>query len=332
VNLAGAEGKPIVVRPVPGARATIDGGLNIVAGTAWLWIRDLEIMVSEEERTTKVAGSSAPDLPRPWGGLEILGGSHCKYINLVIHDNNQGCGFWKPATDSEIYGCLIYNNGWVGPDRGHGHCIYTQNKDGVKTIADNILCIKYPGTYSFHAYGSARADVDNYLIEGNIAFGDGPFLVGGGKPSHNIRVLGNYLYAVGMQIGYDAPENEDCEIRDNTIVNGGLSINKYKKAVNENNLILAGGAARPKGALVALRPNKYDDHRANLVIYNWDKAPTVSVNTAGFLKDGEKFKLMDPKDFFGKPLSEGVCQAGKLTAPMTRGDQVAEFAAFVVLK
>jgi len=333
VRLTGAEGSPIVVRPVPGARVTIDGGLRIDNGTAWLWIRDLEIMVSEKERTTKVAGSNAADVPRPWGGLEIVGASHhCKYINLVIHDNNQGCGFWKPATDSEVYGCLIYDNGWIGPDRGHGHCIYSQNLDGIKTIADNILCTKFAGTYAMHAYGSARADVDNYLFEGNIAFDSGPFLVGGGKPSHNIRVLTNFLYNTGMLIGYNAPENEDCEIRGNTIVNGSLSITRYKQAVSEDNLVLGAGAARPHGALAVLRPNKYDVRRANLVIFNWKRAPAIDVAGAGFIKDGEKFRLMDPKDFFGKPIFEGVCRGGKMTVPMKKEKKAGEFAVFVVLK
>ena len=330
VHLAGAEGKPVVVRPVAGARVTIDGGLHIVSGTSWLWIRDLEILVSEKERDCKISGSDpSAGLARPWGGLEIVGTSdHCKYINLIIHDNNQGCGFWRPATDSEIYGCIFYDNGWTAPDRGHGHCIYTQNADGLKTISDNILLTKYPGTYSMHAYGSPGADVDNYLFEGNIAYNSGPFLIGSGKPSHHIRVFTNFLYNVNLRLGYNAPENEDCEVRGNTIVKGGLSIDKFKKVVNENNLTLGADSTPPKNAIATFRPNKYDPRRANLAIYSRSRSSTIDVPGGSFIKDGEKYKLMDPKDFFGKPVYEGVCRRGKLAIPMKDQD----FAAFVVLK
>ena len=57
--------------------------------------------------------------------------------------------------------------------------------------------------------GSSRAYVDNYLLSGNICYDAGPFLVGGGRPSHNIRVLDNYLYNINMQIGYAAGATMD---------------------------------------------------------------------------------------------------------------------------
>ncbi|HUT36370.1 MAG TPA: hypothetical protein VNE39_22980 [Planctomycetota bacterium] len=328
VRLVGTEEQPVHVRPTPGARATIDGGLAVQAPSAHVWIRDLEIMVSEPNPEKIETGGSHPkDFDRPWGGLNMFGGKNCKYIHLAIHDCRQGISCWKSETDCEIYGCVIYNNGWLAPDRGHGHCIYTQNKDGIKTIANCILTCRYNGTYTMHAYGSSRADVDNYLITVNIAYGLGTFLVGGGKPSHNIRVLGNYLHNVSMQIGYNAPENEDCEVRDNVIVNGGLSINKYKKAVNEGNLVLAKGAKRPAGAKAVLIPSKHNPARAHLAIYNWDGATEVQVPVAPFLKPGDAFRLYDPKDLFGKPVLEGKCGGENISVPVS-----GEFAAFVIFK
>lgn len=308
VKLAGAEGKPIHVRAQAGCRATLDGGLTVVSPSTYLWIRDLEILVSENftiSRTIKQTGSSPGDYGRLWGGLNIHTGQGCKYINLVIHDNAQGISFWSGATDSEVYGTIIYDNGWKAPDRGHGHAIYTQNQNGVKTISDCIMTGGFG--FTMHAYGSSRAYVDNYLIEGNIAYDAGPFLIGGGRPSYGIRALDNLLYNVPMQIGYAAPHNEDCEVRGNLIVGGGLTINKYKKVAKENNLVLGRDDPRPKDAArVVLRPNRYDTARANLAVLNWGKKPEVEVSLGTFLKPGDRYRLLNPRDFYGRPSASGV--------------------------
>jgi hypothetical protein len=347
VRLVGTEENPIHVRPFPGERATIDGGMYILSPTAYLWMWELEFIVSEPNPVDPVEPGSHPEtFTRPHGGVDIRGSRECKFINLVIHHCRGGFGFWSDDINSKIHGCIIYDNGWWGADRGHGHAIYTQNKEGIKIISDCIMTGGY--SYTMHAYGSSRAYVDNFLIEGNIAYDGGPFLVGGGRPSKNIRVLNNYLYNVGMRIGYDAPHNEDCTIHDNVITNLGLEIKNYREGDVRNNLIVNGDIRainsdnvvkeenqvvttndlQSKGHLVVLRPNKYDLNRANLVIYNWDRALTVQIDISSFLKNGEKYALKDPKHFFGDPVHWGVCEKGKIMIPMFRK----EFAAFVMLK
>lgn len=328
VRLAAAAEKPIHIRPLPGSRVRIDGGLTVQSPSAHVWIRDLEIFVSEPVPEKPISPGSHPeDLKRPWGGLHMHGGKNCKYINLIIHNCNQGISCWKGEIAPEIYGCIIYGNGWLGTDRGHGHCIYTQNDQGVKVISNCIMSCRYDGTYTMHAYGSSRAYVNNYLVQKNICYNKGPFLIGGGKPSQNIRVIGNYLYNVDMRIGYNAPYNENCRIRDNVIVNGGLNIVRYKQAVEKDNLIVAKGQKRPEGVKVVLLPNRFESNRAHLVIYNWEKADKVEVQAAPFLKNGDTFRLMDPQDFFGNPVVQGKCRGNVINVPVK-----GEFAVFVVLR
>jgi hypothetical protein len=315
VRLVGTAEKPVCVRPAPGQRVRTDGGLAVQSPSAYVWMRDLEIFVSEPVPEKPVsAGSSPADLKRPWGGLHMHGGSHCKYINLVNHHCNQGISCWKGETDAEIYGCIIYGNGWVGVDRGHGHCIYTQNDEGVKTISNCIMTCPHDGSYTVHAYGSERAYVNNYLLTENICYGRGPFLVGGGRPSHGIRVCRNYLYGVDMRLGYDAPYNEDCEVRDNVIARGWLEITDYRKVVQEGNLTVVGND-RPTGARAVLLPNRYDASRAHLAIYNWDRAEAVDVEVGGFLRDGEAAVLLDPVNPFGDPVATAVCRNGRIRVP-----------------
>jgi len=325
VRLAGSAEKPIYVQPAAGQRARIDGGLAVQGPSTHVWIRDLEILVSEPLPEKPVSGGSSPsDLKRPWGGLHLHGGKDCKYINLVIHNCNQGISCWTGETNCEIYGCLIYDNGWLAVDRGHGHCIYTQNDEGVKTISNCIMTCRFGGSYTMHAYGSARAYVNNYLATENICFAPGPFLIGGGRPSRGIRVHRNFLYDIDMRIGYGAPDNEDCDIRDNVIVNGRLEIDRYRNAVQENNLILAKNDVRPVPAKAVLLPNKYDPSRAHLVLYNWAKAEAVDVDAGSFAEDGATIELLDPKDPFGKPVATAVRRSGAIRVPV-RG----EFAVFL---
>jgi hypothetical protein len=330
VRLTGREDKPIQVRAARGERAAIDGGLTVSDPSAWLWIRDLEILVSENltrSRRFEEPGSHPKSYDRPHGGLNVYGGQGLKFINLVIHDNAQGVSLWSGATDAELHGCIITDNGWDAPDRGHGHAIYTQNEKGVKTISDCIMTGGY--SYTMHAYGSSRAFVDHYRVEGNICYDGGPFLIGGGRPSQGIRVLNNFLYNVSMQLGYSAPHNEDCEVRGNVIVNGGLSINKYKRVVNEDNLVLAKGAARAADAAarVEIRPNRYDPDRFHVVVFNWAQSSSVALDLGGRLKAGESYRLLNPRDVFGKPVAAGVYDGKAVSVPVK-----GEFAAFVLVK
>jgi len=189
------------------------------------------------------------------------------------------------------------------------------------------MTCRYNGTYTMHAYGSERAYVNNFLVEDSIFYEKGPFLIGGGRPSKDIRVFRNYLHNVSMRIGYNAPHNENCDVRDNIIVNGDLNFIRYKDVKAEGNLVVKKGQKRPGGAKAVLLPNRFDRNRAHLVIYNWDKAETVEVSAKGFLKNGETFRLMDPKDMFGRGVMQGECDAERIRIPVKD-----EFAVFVVLK
>jgi len=319
VRLQGTEEKPIHVRAMPGHRVTVDGGLSVVAPSDYLWIWDVEILVSENftmSREINEPGSHPQSYGRPWGGLNIHAGKGCKYINLVIHDNAQGVSFWRGATDSELYGCIIYDNGWKAPDRGHGHAIYTQNELGVKTIADCIMTGGYG--YTMHAYGSENAYVDHYLVVGNIAYDGGTFLIGGGRPSKGIRVHDNILYNVSLQLGYSAPYNEDCEVLNNLIIYGGLAINRFRSVREEGNVIVPRGTkSAPPTPQVFVRPNLYDPNRGHVVVINWSKSTEVEIPLGKLAKRGYRYGLYDPRHLFDPPALEGRIDGDTIRVPLS---------------
>lgn len=234
--LTGSEGKPVTVRQYPGERATIDGNLRIEG--AWAIYRDFEVTISDPDRT-KVRPS----------GIDMFA-PNSKLINLVIHDTGNGIGFWSPAINSEVYGCILYRNGWEGPtdNRGHGHGIYAQNAEGRKVIADNI---------SFENYSTAmkafaeKGDVRNITFEGNVGFNSGSsaipreaydriqnFIVGAAiNRAGGIVVKDNVFWhpkdAKGQVafFGYSSDGNDDISVTGNYFLGNGvlaLAFNRWQ--------------------------------------------------------------------------------------------------------
>lgn len=342
-NISGTQDQPIHIRPMkvendqqfrPGhpGRVTIDGGMSL-SKCNYLWLWDLEFTISESSqwsRRIEERGSHPkPDLDQPQGGISIISGTGCKFINLIVHDNNgTGVGFWKFAYDAELHGNLISRNGWMAPDRAHGPGLYTQNFEQLKFVTDNIFIGNYSTT--IQAYGSSKVEASKYRFIGNIMFA--PFkpgrrarmLIGGGKPSKDIVYTHNIAYNTPVTIGYTAPYNEDCIVTDNLIVNAGLSISKYKQVTNENNTILAAKAPRPEVETVVLRPNLYDTNRANLAILNWNRASELAVDVSSFLKPNDTYQIVNTLDYYGKPVAEGVYDGQKLTIPFLANDDTGE--------
>lgn len=256
-SLKGAEGKPITIRPVSGARVTIDcrprdkhdDGQFYVRGD-WLVIRDLEFTCSNPSRVTGTAGSGPADMRR--GGISSHG-SHNAMVNLVIHDTN-GAGFWgddKTGEGGEFHGCVIYNNGWMGPDRGHGHALYAQNGLGTKRITDNIMFNQF--SHGLHCYGSSKAFLRGFHIEGNVGFQNGSlvkpeqrepdFLVGGGTPVDRVVFVNNFNYGGGsVRLGYNwGPANKAVEVRDNYLA-GGVNLHFLDRITFTGNTVINPGS------------------------------------------------------------------------------------------
>ena len=128
-------------------------------------------------------------------------GPRTKFINMIVHDGEQGFGFWNPAVDAELYGNLIYNVGFDSDDRGHGHSIYVQNTSGTKRIVDNILFNGF--SFGIHAY-TEGGGIDYVHMKGNTIFNHGVLsaasgakanlYMGGGDDADFPVIQDNYLY------------------------------------------------------------------------------------------------------------------------------------------
>jgi hypothetical protein len=277
--LKGEPDRPIIVRAMPGERVTIDtgaatSGAGIVARGSDCWYWGIEIMSSEPNRKSSQKGPWPTDLKRVPG--LIVEGPRTKFINMVIHDTAGGYGFWTPAEDSEIYGNLIYYNGWSAPDRGHGHGIYSQNRAGSKLIEDNISFSNFG--MGIRAYGSAKAFANNIRFVGNVSFNAGVlegsrwanFFVTVGKGAEDILFDSNYSYhrprdnEGGSSLGWAFSGTEKNVIaRNNHWIGGNPAIEVW----NWNDVTFEGNVAYSDSDLVLLLNHHPDQYRSK---YHWD--------------------------------------------------------------
>lgn len=348
IKLKGEKARPITIQAAPGQRAIIDGGLTDKDGLcAHVRIRDLEILVSEnlERAGTSTQKTSWPtDLKRPAGGVNLFTADDVKVINNVIHHNSVGVSMWGPVSgNSEVYGNLIYENGWIGPDRHHGHGIYMQNSSvDWKYVVENVIFNNFD--LNVQIYGSPRATIAQIAVARNVVYSgdnteDGRLLIGGYAPFRRVKALDNVLYRAALQVGYDHKGGDDAVVKGNTVWKSDVYIesinNNITKLSAANNLAWpANRAAAIDGSPVAvtkpritLRPNAYDKNRALLSILNFGGAATVDVDFAGFLRVGDSFELRAPHDFYGAARFVGTYD-GKPIALRLRDD----FAAFIVLR
>jgi hypothetical protein len=293
---------PVIIRAYPGERVVLDSGvgrkrstITVMGQHTWFW--GLEFTNSEAVRITQNEGSSPDDIQ--FGSGMNIGSSNAeeagvgvRLINSVIHNMTSGVGMWRYAVDAEVYGCIIYNNGWQGPDRGHGHGIYTQNQVGTKRIVDNIIFNQFG--YGIHAYGSVDAFLDGFHVEGNILFNNGALgrygtepgaapqpniLIGGGAPASRAVVTNNMTYSSfdfreNIELDYADTTNRDIAVTDNYAVGGSpvLALGPWEEARVTGNTLYG------QSTLVNLPlPETHDPAR-----YTWNNNTYYSAQTTPF--------------------------------------------------
>jgi hypothetical protein len=340
--LVGTAAAPIIVRQYPGERATIDANtslrttpaLTVQGSDTWFW--GFEVTDSNPVRI--VTGGYNP--PRSTSVWVIA--PRIKLINMVIHDGEQGVGFFMAAVEGELYGNLIYNVGFDSDNRGHGHSMYVQNGDGTKRIVDNIMLNGF--SFGIHAYTSAGR-LDNIQMVGNTIFNHGIlsldgakanlYMGGGDEPDFPLIENNNLYYSPFTSGGRNIDIKPACingTIRGNYAAGGtAMAIYCYTTTVTGN--FFAGRrysypespypsntylATRPTDLRVVVRPNRYEPGRANITIFNWALQRDVQVDLSGAgLPVGAAFEIRDAQNFFGTPVVSGTYNGSPVTIPMT---------------
>jgi hypothetical protein len=73
----------------------------------------------------------------------------------------------------------------------------------------------------------------------------------------------------------------------------------------------------PTGLWTFVEPNQYEPGRANIAIYNWSLAPTVSVDVSSAITIGTRYEVLDAQNYYGAPVASGTYAGAPITIPMT---------------
>ena len=310
-SLAGTSASPIIVRALPGERATLDGALTVLGQHTWVW--GLEIFQSTPVATSEI-------------GINAFGVG-TRLINNIVHDvGMSGIGFWWNTGESEAYGNIVYNNG-THDNLDHG--IYFNNKGpGVKTLRDNIVFNNW--AYGLHGYSSTPGELSDITLDGNVAFGGhglgayvSPDLMVGGSPVQRLEVINQRTYKpdgyTSTDLGYAGGSATNGSV---TVANGyfvgspGLQLNRWKSVNQSGNINLSYGSPPQTRTIITVRPNAYEPGRAHIVVYNWSEAATVTVDLSSVLIRGQPFTIHNVCNLFGSPAATGTYTGGNVTLSM----------------
>jgi hypothetical protein len=230
-NLQGSTTAPVTVSPYAGERVIIDGH-NPNPDTPWsalvirgsdTWFYGLEVIDSQPYRFYPVPGYATNT-----GDGVTIHAPRTKVINFIVHDNTgDGFGLWSDSPGSEVYGSLVFNNGfWQNDGAGNAswyggwmHGMYAQNQ-GATTSINNSLFFHNFGL-GIAPHGTPSSYLDNLNIEGNVSFENGSLTMnpqgpGGGNLNYgrnfwwnnccpmtnvaqNPRIVDNHFYYTDQQ-------------------------------------------------------------------------------------------------------------------------------------
>jgi hypothetical protein len=338
-TVEGQPDRPIIFRAQPGERATLDGVVNspvtvltIRGANVWFW--GIEVTNSNPRRWTNSTGSNPPD--RRGLGVEIYAAG-ARLINSVVHDTGTGIGVWKTALGAEVYGNIVYYNGWRAPDRAHGHGLYVQNELDTLRLVDNVIFNQFVA--GIQAYGSAAAFLNNIHIEGNTVFSNGSLamevfyerniLVGGDRRAERPTLLNNATYHpprkgganhVGYNAGCISPTLEgnyfvggqalvftncsDINMTGNTLL--GAFEDRLPSKFPDNTYL----TEPPDTEHVIVRPNRYEPGRAYVTVYNWPRRQWIDVDLRGVMQTGARYEVRNVQTFWDSPVGGGTYNGG----------------------
>lgn len=67
---------------------------------------------------------------------------------------------------------------------------------------------------------------------------------------------------------------------------------------------------------IFVRPNKFENSRANITVYNWEEKTTEQINPSNILKVGQNYEIKDAQNILGAPIATGTYTGQPINLPL----------------
>lgn len=234
----------------------------------------------------------------------------------------------NPALNNFVVdGNVSFNNGTISEVAGRYNLLISAQVPTSGMVATNNLLYFSPGAEGVNIRLGHYAAANNrdIVLRGNYA-GGGRLGLEMDQPwdravvEQNVFVGEDEMVRVGSEGGARYRWSDNRYYRD-----PGAPAWRYgKKAASFVDWRRATGLGATDEAVAAspetkvfVRPNTYEPGRATIVVYNWRRAATVSVDVTTVLRVGDPFELRNVQALFDAPLVSGTYRGDSLVIPMT---------------
>lgn len=244
--------------------------------------------------------------------------------NIVFDQFNHGMQFYgSDATfvrNLLVQGNIVFDNGAISKGPNMGDNIVLSGGNGVAGVRllGNHLYFKPAMNMGYNELGwTGNFDLevrDNHFIGGFQAIALGEW--------KSVTARNNTIYSQDKYlIKFNNPNPmswDNNKYFGSGLFQTGVSGTDFTgwrtRTGNDKNSTFQKGP--PTGLWTFVLPSKYDPGRANIVIYNWDKIPTVSVDLGKAIPAGTSFEIRDAQNYFAPPVVTGVYTGTPVAIPM----------------
>lgn len=353
-SLAGTSGNPITFRSYPGEWARVDGGI-IFNGSDIIW-RDTEVFCSLTDKQSAENGSFPTDMYCP-AALSAKAARIKFINNVVrnsgeialwdtapnseAYGNINYYGGWRSLGGTgHGHGFYIQNN--TGQHRVEANIVHNTFGQGVQvygTSVSNLNNVFFDNNVWMRG-GFANNNSGTPVPTRN-------FLIGGAVNAADMTIRHNHSFEGEVNLGYNGGSGQGCSnmeysnsysVTPNTIayalniadgIGGDLACNFNGSTTGNTrygdpngatlpgtNRILTAGTL-PSTAEVSVVPNIYETGRANIIVWNWPAASSVTVDVSSIgLTSGDTFAVKDSQNYFGTPARVGTYTGSSISVPM----------------
>ncbi len=275
----------INITPYRSERVIFDGNFTCI-GEYQKWGNFEFLNTNWITRTSEQTGSAPTDIGSVYEGL-ILDADNLRVEFCLFHDCWQGISGFSQI-NTEIEGCLFWNNGWIAPDRGHGHGIYVHGEN--INIKNNIFAQGF-SEWGLHAFGT-NGKIKNLKAINNISINNIFLAQTVNNGLNNVVMQNNEIWKKRIEIGGNQWPNINIVVKDNYIGNGNLILRNCIDPVNEGNVLADSGGNRVQSFQMG--------ERWAVAIFNWEGLSKVNADLYGIgLKSGFKYIARNAQNYFG---------------------------------